>query len=88
MESRAGRIGNRRGFSDQCGESEISERSECNEASLERMTCHLETNEVTESEADRSSSRRLVIASRFPAGESGGVGAAESMVGLVRVTRA
>lgn len=56
VDSKAGRRGGRRGFSDQWGESEISERSALREASFERMTCHLEAKEVME----RVEGRRLL----------------------------
>lgn len=77
MESKAGRMGRRRGFSDQWGESEISERRDLSETSLARMTCHLEAKQVTESAEGRSWSRSWVMVWRVSEGDGGGGSVAE-----------
>lgn len=50
---RFGRSVWRRGFSDQCGESEISEMEDLREASFDRRTCHRPVKDLMEREDGR-----------------------------------
>ncbi|GER31569.1 holo-[acyl-carrier-protein] synthase [Striga asiatica] len=72
VERISGRRAARSGFSDQCGQSAISERRDRTAASRERMVCHLEAKQVTEAAAGRSRSRHWAASPRTAAGRGGG----------------